>query len=85
MTYGKILFVGKYKEQSISKFIFVEHALQLLAGFHNTISVIRIDHEDDALSILEIVSPQRSDLVLTTNVPHGKLNVLVFNGLNVEA
>jgi hypothetical protein len=34
---------------------------------------------------LEVVSPQRTDLVLTTNVPHGELNVLIFDGLDVES
>jgi hypothetical protein len=31
------------------------------------------------------VSPQGTDLVLTTDIPHGELNVLVFDGLDVEA
>jgi hypothetical protein len=30
------------------------------------------------------VSPERTDLVLTTDVPHGELNVLVLDGLDVE-
>lgn len=31
------------------------------------------------------MSPERTDLVLTTDVPHGELNVLVLDGLDVEA
>jgi hypothetical protein len=31
------------------------------------------------------MSPERSDLVLTTNIPYGKGDVLVFDGLDVEA
>ena len=33
----------------------------------------------------EVMPPQRSYLVLSTHVPHVELNVLVRNGLNVEA
>ena len=29
--------------------------------------------------------PQRSDLVLSANIPYGKLNVFVFDGLDIEA
>lgn len=30
------------------------------------------------------MSPKRSNLVLTTDVPHGELNVLVLDSFNVE-
>jgi hypothetical protein len=30
------------------------------------------------------VSPERTDLVLSTDIPHGKLNVLVLDSLDVE-
>lgn len=31
------------------------------------------------------MSPQRPDLVLTADIPDGKLNVLVLDGFDVEA
>ena len=84
-THRKILLVGKDQEQSIPQLVFVEHTLQFLTCLDDTISVIRVDHEDDALSILEVMPPQRSNLVLPTNIPYCELNVLVFDSLNVEA
>lgn len=36
------------------------------------------------LCVLEVVSPQRSDLVLTTNIPNCETDVLVLDRLNVE-
>lgn len=84
-TYGKILFVGKDEEKGITKLVFVQHTLKFLACLDDTISVIGIDHEDDTLSILEIMPPERSNLVLTTDIPHSELDVLVFDGFNVEA
>ena len=51
---GKVLFVGKYKEEGIAEFIFVEHTLKFLASFADTFTIIGIDHEDDALGVLEI-------------------------------
>jgi len=84
-THGEILFVGKDKEQRVSQFILVEHALQFLASLDNTIAIVTVNDENDALGVLEVVSPKRSDLVLTTDIPDGELNVLVVDRLNVKA
>lgn len=78
------MLVSENKEKSVTEFIFVQHALQLFAGLNDTVTVVAVDNEDDTLGVLEVVSPEGTDLVLTTDIPHGKLNVLVFDGLNVE-
>ena len=36
------------------------------------------------LCVEEVVSPQRSDLVLTTDVPHCETDILVFDRLHIE-
>jgi hypothetical protein len=79
------LLVGKDQEESISEFILVQHSLQLLSGFNNTISVIAVNHKDDTLSVLEVMPPQRSDFVLSTHIPNSELDVLVLYSLNIEA
>jgi hypothetical protein len=83
-AYGQILLVGKDKEESITELILVQHALQFFPGLNDTVTVVAVDDEDDTLGVLEIVSPERTDLVLTTDIPHGKLNVLVLDSLDVE-
>jgi hypothetical protein len=83
--YRKILLVGKDQEKSITEFVLVQHALEFFTGFNDTISIVGIDDEDDALGVLEVMSPQGSNLVLPTHVPHRELNVLVFDSLDVEA
>lgn len=84
-AHRQILFVGEDKEKSVPQLVLVEHALQFLAGFDHTITIIAVDDEDDTLGVLEIMPPQRPDLILPANIPHGELNVLVFDGLNIEA
>lgn len=81
---GKILLVGEDKEDSISELILVQHALELLSGLDDTIAIVAIDDKDDALGVLEVMPPQRSNLVLTTDIPHGELDVLVLDSLDVE-
>ena len=57
LPYRKILLVRKYQEQRIPQLILVQHALQLLAGFNDTIAIVAIDDEDDALGILKVMPP----------------------------
>ena len=84
LTYGQILLVGKDKEKGISEFILIQHTLKLLTSFDYTITIVAVDDEDDTLGVLEVMSPQRTNLVLTTDIPDGELNVLVFDSLDVE-
>jgi hypothetical protein len=84
-TNGKVLLVGKHQKHSLSQLVFVQHALQLLSGLDDTIAIVAINDEDDALGILEVMPPQWPDLVLPADIPDGKLNILVFDGLDVEA
>jgi hypothetical protein len=36
------------------------------------------------LGVLEVVAPERADLVLTADVPDGEADVLVLDRLNIE-
>jgi len=81
---GQILLVGEDEQESIPQLVLVQHALQLLAGLDDTVTVVAVDDEDDALGVLEVMPPQRPDLVLPAHVPHGELDVLVLDGLDVE-
>ena len=49
------------------------------------LAVVGVDDEDESLGVLEVVAPQRADLVLTADVPHGEADVLVLDRLHVEA
>lgn len=84
-TNGQILLVGEDQKKCIPQFILVQHTLQLLACLGDTISVVAVDHENNTLSVLEVVPPERPDLVLTSDIPYGELNVLVLYSFDVEA
>jgi hypothetical protein len=96
----QVLLVRENEEEGIAELVLVEHPLQLLTGLRPTFPIITIDDEDNALGVLEVFSgvrpakgrdktghtmfPQRTTLALSTDVPHGEGNVLVFNSLDVE-
>ena len=83
-AYGKILLVGEDQEDGVPQLILVQHALQLLTGLDDTVAIVGVNNEDDTLSVLEVMSPERSDLVLSTDIPHGEGDVLVLHSLDVE-
>ena len=84
-TYGQILLVGKDQENGVPQLILVQHALQFLSCLDDTVAIVGVDDKDDALRVLEVMPPEGADLVLATDIPHGELNVLVLDSLDVEA
>jgi hypothetical protein len=84
-THWQILLIGENQEESIPKLVLVQHALQLLSGLDYTIAIVGVNDKNDTLGVLEVMSPQRSDLVLSTDIPHGELDILVLDSLDVES
>ena len=85
LTAIDILLVGEDQEKSITELVLVEHALELLTGLDDTVAIVGVDDEDDTLGVLEVMSPERTDLVLSSNIPHSERNVLVLDSLDVKA
>lgn len=80
----QILLVREHEQQRIPQLVLVQHPLQLLAGLDDTVAIVAVDDEDDALGVLEVVSPERADLVLPAHVPDGELDVLVLDCFDIE-
>jgi competence transcription factor ComK len=51
----------------------------------DTISIVGVHNEDQTLGVLVIVSPQRSNFILSTNIPHSEANIFVFHSLHVKS
>merc|ERR1712205_270589 len=81
---GEILLVREHKEACVAELILSEHLAQLVLRLTHTVTVIGVDNEDDTVSVLEVVAPEGAELVLTTDVPHCELDVLVLHSLDVE-
>merc|ERR1712083_897353 len=81
----QILLVGEDQEDRFAELVLVEHAVELVARLADAVTIVGVDNKDDALRVLVVVTPQRSDLVLASNIPHRERDVLVLDGLDVEA
>lgn len=79
------LFVSENEQYSITKFVFGEHSHQFFAGFPYSFSIIWVDHKDQSLCVLEVMPPQGTNFVLSTNIPHSEWNILIFDSFDVEA
>jgi len=82
---GKILLVGEDEEEGVTELILIEHALKLLTGFGYTLAIVGVNHEDNSLSILEVMPPKGTNFILPSDVPDRERDVLVFDSLYVEA
>ena len=60
------------------------HFGKFFLRFSHSLAIVAIDDEDESLCVLEIVAPERSDLVLAAYVPNCEADVLVFHRLHVE-
>jgi hypothetical protein len=49
-----------------------------------TINIIRINNEDQSLSVLAVMSPQSMNSSLTTNLPHIHIDAFADNTFDIE-
>ncbi len=59
--------------------------LELACGFAHALAVLAVDDIDQAVCVVEVVAPQRPQLLLAAHVPDGEEHVLVLHLLHVEA
>ena len=43
----------------------IQHPVELISSFHNTVPIIAINNKDKTLCVLEVMPPKRSDLFQT--------------------
>lgn len=57
-----LLSKGRQNKNKKNKFYLIQHPMQLIPGLNNTVSIITVNHKNKALCVLEVMSPQRTDL-----------------------
>lgn len=81
----QVLLVSVHEDDGVLELLIVDHLVKLLAGIIDSIAIVGVDDENDTLSVGVVVTPQLSDLILTSDVPHVEGDVLVGDLLNVES
>jgi hypothetical protein len=78
------LLVSEHKQQALLHFPVAENPMKFLLGLVDTVTVLAVDNEDEALGTGVIMPPERTDLILPSNVPNIEFDVLVRDRLNIE-
>ena len=58
--------------------------LELLRCFLNPVSVLTVHHVNEAICVVEVMSPQWSQLFLPAHIPDCEEDILVLHLLNIE-
>ena len=59
--------------------------MELVGGTVNALTIGGVDDIDEAIGVLEVISPERAELLLPTDIPDGEAHVFVLHLLNVES
>lgn len=51
----------KVSEKALFQYL-IQHPVQFISSFNHTVTIIAINHKDKSLSVLEVMSPQRTNL-----------------------
>jgi len=81
---GEVALVGKDEEDCVLHLAVADDAHELSAGLFDTLTIAAVDDKDESLSASKVVAPERTDLVLASDIPHVELDLLVGHCLNVE-
>ena len=80
-----VLLVGVNENDGVLEFFIVYHLVEFVTSVFDSISIVRVDDEDDALGVRVIMSPELSDLILTAYIPDVEGDVFVGYLLNIES
>ena len=62
------MFISEYQDDCVPHLPVIDDPVQLLPGLVYPVPVGAVHHEDEALGARVVMSPQRTDLVLTSNI-----------------
>ena len=80
----EVLLVGKHQQHGVTELVLSQHSVKLVPGLSYPLTIVAVHHEDESFCVLEVMSPEGPDLVLTAHVPHSEADVLVLHGLHIE-
>jgi len=81
---GEVALVGKDEEYCVLHLTVADDTHELSAGLFDTLAITAVDNENEGLSACKVVAPERTNLVLTSDIPHVELDLLVRHRLDVE-
>ena len=78
------MLVGVDQDNGVPELLRFQQLLELVTRRLQSIGIVRIDNENETNSIWVVVSPQWTNLVLSSNIPDRERHVFVVDLLDVE-
>ena len=69
MSTWQVLFVGQNEQRDPFEVFVTNHGVEGTFRFLNSISVVRVDSEDDAVALSVVLIPQRLQFCLAAQIP----------------
>ena len=69
MSTWQVLFVGQNEQRNPFEVFVTNHGVEGTFRFFNSLSVVRVDGEDDAVALGVVLIPQRLQFCLATQIP----------------
>ena len=83
-TSWQVLLVGEHEEQTVLHLPIAQNPMQLLFCLVYPLPILAIHNEHETLCPSVVVSPQRSNLVLSADVPHVEFDIFIRHRLDVK-
>ena len=80
----KVLFVREDEQHRSIELSLGEQPANLASRLLDSGTIVRVDDKDDGARLCVVVSPQRPNLVLPSDVPYRQADVLALESLDVE-
>mmetsp|Transcript_13 Transcript_13/g.41 ORF Transcript_13/g.41 Transcript_13/m.41 type:complete len:243 (-) Transcript_13:27-755(-) len=81
----QVLLVAQHEERRARERRVAQQAVQLALRGAHALAIVGVDDVDDRVGAVVVVLPQLAELLLATDVPHMELDILVLDGVDVEA
>ena len=85
LTSRQVLLVRKDEQKALLHLSVAQYPVQLLLCLVYPLSVLTVHDEHETLRAGVVMSPERPDLVLPSDVPYIEPYVLIRDGLDVES
>lgn len=83
-TSRQVLLIRENQQQTLLHLPIAQYPMKFLLRLVDSFPILTINNKNEPLCSGVVVSPERSDFVLSSNIPYIKFNVLVRYGFYIE-
>lgn len=83
-TSRQILLVREHKQQTLLHLPIAQYPVKLLLCLINSLSILTVDNKYEALCSCIVMSPEGTNLILSSDIPYIEFHVLIRHSLHIK-